>query len=563
MKRFFGAVLSAALLISLCGCAPKEAAESDDPAVGSYAGPHFSIPGLAGSLFGNSSEPSSPPPPEYDKEHRLDAEIPALIDGLEMPVIGAAGYTSVVLPLWPSIPAEIEDPETPEDSEGAEPTQTPSEPVDFPDGPPTEADPSSPAPDEPMELVPDESTAVAPDFPAESEPVPSETPEPEAGPDSLEEPEPDEETDPYEGAVAVWEPGTAFVILEEDGDWWYVARKDVAGWIEHRYCMINLPDVIPSIIYDDTNSYSSLFVSCGKEIPDVTGKAFYNSLTDNARLDRQEFMMPLLYSAARHICAAQHKALAEGNCLVIYQTFRPYETQRAVVNAMTKLAKDDPEVKAGVSTAPWSMAWFINTGLSNHQRGFALDVSMTKVYETETKYIGSRPYLRMTDYEDYRMPTAMHELSIAAISTISPSSSQLSETMNEPAIALRSYFTASGLSPLASEWWHFNDNTAMRDTANNPSSGRYFITECPNCLPEQVPDLLDFYNMIMQSSEPKSSEPKPAEPELSEPEPAEPEPSEPEPSEPEPAEPEPAEPEPSETEPSETEPTEVESLVIE
>ena len=36
--------------------------------------------------------------------------------------------------------------------------------------------------------------------------------------------------------------------------------------------MINLPDIIPSIIYDDTNSYSSLFKSSGIDIPNVTGK---------------------------------------------------------------------------------------------------------------------------------------------------------------------------------------------------------------------------------------------------------------------------------------------------
>lgn len=504
LKRFFSAALSAALLLNLCACAPAETVESGDPpASGSYSGPHFSIPGLPGSMFGDVSGLALPPPPAYDKEHRLYAEIPALTDGLEMPVIGATGYTSVKLPLWPSIPDEPEDAGGHGDSENSDSSQTSSGPESFSGEPAT--GPASPAPvpdesaepgangpadltwDQSIESTPDGPIVLDPELSTGLEPVPSEPANSETDPVFPEEP------DPYEGAVAVWEPGTAFVILEEDGDWWHVARGDVAGWIEHRYCMINLPDVIPSIIYDDTNSYSSLFVSCGKEIPGVTGEAFYESLTGNARLDRQEFMMPLLYSAARHVCAAQQRALAEGNCLVVYQTFRPYETQRAVVNAMSRLAKDDPEVKAGVSTPPWSMAWFINTGISNHQRGFALDVSMVKVYETETAYIGSRPYLRMTDYEDYRMPTAMHELSIAAISTVSPGSSQLSETMNEPAIALRGYFTASGLSPLASEWWHFNDNKAMQDSSGNPSNGRYFITECLSCLPEQVSDLLELY----------------------------------------------------------------------
>ena len=565
LKRFFSAALSAALLVSLCACAPKETAGSGDPtASGSYSGPRFSIPGFMGSLFGNSSEPASPPPPEYDKEHRLAAAIPELVDGLETPVSGATGYTSVELPLWPSNPGPVEDPKAPD------PTQPPSEPEGIPDEPPAEADPSAPAPD--GSIVPAPGLPAGLEAPAEPSeppestpgPVPPEGADPEADPAEAPEAEPEEEPDPYEGAVAVWEPGTAFVILEEDGDWWLVSREDVFGWIEHRYCMINLPDVIPSIIYDDTNSYSSLFVSCGKNIPGVTGEALYKSetLTDNARLGRQEFMMPMLYSAARHICAAQHKALAEGNCLRIYQTFRPYETQRTVVSAMSKLANEDPEVKAGISTPPWSMAWFINTGLSNHQRGFALDVSMVKVYETETAYVGSSPYLRMTDYEDYKMPTDMHELSIAAISTISPSSSQLSETMNEPAIALRGYFTSSGLSPLASEWWHFNDNEAMRKSEGNPSNGRYFITECLSCLPEHISDLLEAYEE-MQSLEDESSETESVEDGSTETESVEPEPSETDPLEMSPSEVESFETEPVETEPMETEPVETEPVATE
>ena len=39
--------------------------------------------------------------------------------------------------------------------------------------------------------------------------------------------------------------------------------------------MINLPDVIPSIIYDDTNSYSSIFRSNGKDIDGITYKVMY------------------------------------------------------------------------------------------------------------------------------------------------------------------------------------------------------------------------------------------------------------------------------------------------
>ena len=104
LNRLFSAVLSAVLLISLCACdsmgtsntpiirvttrpsATSRAPESADPL---ETPPEDSV----------SPEPTPTPSTPYDKDHRLDAAVPALIDGLEMPVIGASGYTSVKLPL--------------------------------------------------------------------------------------------------------------------------------------------------------------------------------------------------------------------------------------------------------------------------------------------------------------------------------------------------------------------------------------------------------------------------------------------------------------------------------
>lgn len=338
--------------------------------------------------------------PKYEPDHKLEAVVPELTDGLEIPVNGATGYTSVNLQVWKN-----------------NPDQTCKAGIPL------------------VEL----------------------------------------------------EAGTAFLIGREEGSWWYITfeqdGKSISGYIEHRYCMINLPDVIPSIIYNDTNSYSSLFRSVGKEIPQVTGQAFYNSSMYNNRLGKTEFVMPMLYAAAKDVCAAQHKALSEGNCLVIYQTFRPMETQRRVLSALSQLADIDDEVRMGVSAPPWNIDWFISTGVSNHQRGYALDVSMVKAYKVEEKNIGKYSFLETVDYEDYDMPTEMHELSNAAASTKSPTSTELSDTMNRPAIALRGYFIESGFSPLASEWWHFNHDYAELITENNPSIGWYFLTECLSRVP--------------------------------------------------------------------------------
>ena len=273
-------------------------------------------------------------------------------------------------------------------------------------------------------------------------------------------------------------PGTAFVILQEEGDWWQVETETETGWVEHRYCMINLPDVIPSIIYDATNSYSSLYKSSGREIPEVTGKSLYPGAVYNARLEREEYCMPMLYAAAKKVCAAQQAALAQGDSLKIYEAYRPYSVQKAVVDGLGALAKADPVVAAGINTSPWHMRYFIATGYSNHQRGFAVDVSLAKVKETEVKYTGSFKYLQITEYEEYAMPTQMHELSMAAASAVGPGSNELAPTMNEPAIALRRYFTEAGMSPRESEWWHFNDFAARDLAAERLSVGNFVAEDC-------------------------------------------------------------------------------------
>ena len=483
LNRLFSAILSVALLIGLCSCNPDEPVNVNPFATArASARPSPTSGGLETPPEGSDSpDPSAPPASGFDRNHRLNVAIPDLIDGLEMPVVGATGYASVTLPLYSSIPGGTVNPNPPPSQS---PSPSPSEPEPSQNVPPDATDSPEPSPDGTGEPAPDETGEPVPDDPIETAPEdpesePAETPAPvslaartltplSAGTSNV---------------VATLNPGTAFLILEERGEWWRVSRGDMTGWIEHRYCMINLPDVIPSMIYDDVNAYSSIFVSCGKNIPGVTGEVFYHTLVYNIRLNRQEFVMPILYSAARHICAAQHKALAEGNCLVVYQTFRPYDTQIAVANAMYQFANVDPEVRAGISTPPWSLDWFIATGVANHQQGYALDASIVKVNAAEIRYVGSYPYLYMTEYEDYNMPTVMHELSMAAVSTISPSSTQLSESMNEPAIALRGYFTSSGLSPLASEWWHFNDFSAQQAASAHPSDGKYYMSECLSRMP--------------------------------------------------------------------------------
>lgn len=286
--------------------------------------------------------------------------------------------------------------------------------------------------------------------------------------------------------------GQGFTIISEDEDWWQIKVDNTTGWVNTKYCMINLPDIVPSIIYDDTNSYKSLFRSSEISIPNITGKQLYNAYKYNKRLSKDEFLMPIIYSMAKKIMDAQTAALEDGYSLKIYETFRPYETQKAVCKNLKELISENKTVYDGIYGGGWSEDWFISQSISNHQKGVAMDVSLVKVNETKIKTTGDYKYLTVTDYSECKMPTKMHELSDAAITFQYgvPASSKtewkevpLAETMTSDAKRLQKYCTGVGLTPLSSEWWHFNDLDTRSNIGENYSTGKYNISKCYSTVP--------------------------------------------------------------------------------
>ncbi|WP_107994731.1 SH3 domain-containing protein [Trichococcus paludicola] len=294
-------------------------------------------------------------------------------------------------------------------------------------------------------------------------------------------------------SIATLEAGSVFEVVEEVGDWWYVQTETESGWVQHLYCFINLPDVIPSIIYNNTNTYASKFVSSGKVIPGITGQALYDGKAYNMRLGKVSDIVPVLYSMSKKINSAQQAALAEGNSLVIYEGYRPFSAQKMTVDALTNLAATDPEVMAGINTYPWDTNWFIATNVSNHQMGYAIDVTLAKITEQQEIIVGDYAATAITGYTEYTMPTTIHELSMASatftgpVKSSSPTAwlqSTLADTMNEAAILLQRYCTDAGLTPLASEWWHFNDLDARFATEGNSSKGEYLLDATMSEAPE-------------------------------------------------------------------------------
>lgn len=82
--------------------------------------------------------------------------------------------------------------------------------------------------------------------------------------------------------------------------------------------------------------------------------------------------------------------------------------------------------------------------------------------------------------------SSIHELSMASatftgpVNALSKTAWQnvvLIDTMNDSSITLQRYCTIAGLTPVGSEWWHFNDIDAMNEIVSNSSDGDYLLSD--------------------------------------------------------------------------------------
>ncbi len=281
--------------------------------------------------------------------------------------------------------------------------------------------------------------------------------------------------------------GDMFYIRQEAGAYWQVCLLDgTVGWLENELCMINLPDVLPSIVYENPNATASIFKTCGEDIDGITGLKLYDGLFYNQRLGKDEYVMPINYAMAKKVGAAQKSALQAGDCLKIVETFRPYEVQMMVKDAVYAKARADKTLMTRLNSGAWNIGWFIATSLSNHQRGVAMDTTLLRITEQTEHSMAGCPFVQVTG-EEYAMPSAMHELSSAAACFASPVSSgsatawrraAAAETMTEGALRLQSYCTDAGMTPLASEWWHFNDLDAQSKVRTTSGNGKFWLDGC-------------------------------------------------------------------------------------
>ena len=244
--------------------------------------------------------------------------------------------------------------------------------------------------------------------------------------------------------------GSMFRIIREENGMWYIEKGEYCGYIDPAYCMIDLADVLPKAQFEIANASASIFRSSGYALDGVTGYQLYTcGKVWHSKIQREEYLVPIMYEAAKKFASAQFLAEQEGLTLKIYDAYRPSSVTYLIRDALNSLCSYNSAVLAGVNNAPngsfWGQGWFLAQSSSSHNYGTAIDVTLVDI----------------ASGQEMAMPSAMHELSTAAVKYSSPESGYYADTMNDMAIKLDSIMVQSGLSPIASEWWHFQDNETL------------------------------------------------------------------------------------------------------
>ena len=251
----------------------------------------------------------------------------------------------------------------------------------------------------------------------------------------------------------------AFCVLDVEDGMFRIRYEDGYGWIDSNYCMINLPDMIGDLcLYHIVNSYDSLYMAHGYEIPDVTGEEIVGY--ERVQTEEGEYLVPLLYPAALKLEKAAFAAIEQGYKLKIYDSFRPREATRDLFDKAADLAEEPipertytgeepdalPEMAEGeiltyemlmTDMGRYSLDYFLASGYSRHNQGIAMDLTLVD----------------LATGEELEMQTAMHDLSWYSEQARN----------NDSANILARIMKDAGFAGIVSEWWHFQDDEAKNE----------------------------------------------------------------------------------------------------
>ena len=133
--------------------------------------------------------------------------------------------------------------------------------------------------------------------------------------------------------------GSRLIVKEEVGDYFLVEHDDEFGYIDSRYCLINLPDYLGDLLeYNIASSYSSVFMAHDYKLYGITGTVLpgYEEVEEAPG----KYLVPYLYPCANKLRPIAERTIEDGYKLRIYDAFRPYKTTRflydTVESYMTK-----------------------------------------------------------------------------------------------------------------------------------------------------------------------------------------------------------------------------------
>lgn len=268
------------------------------------------------------------------------------------------------------------------------------------------------------------------------------------------------------------ETGKAYCVIGEETGFFAVLTDAGVGYIDNRYCMINLPEFLGDLCaYNITNSYDSLYMVHEYEMPGITGTTITGY--KDIRLDDNSYLVPLLYPTALMLEKAALSARDYGYRLKIYDAYRPNKATVGLYNEMEDMLDgpipektytgkkvtlempepEEPVVETGpdgetLPTQPpedpiltyrfvmtnneWPTHNFLAKGTSKHNLGVALDLTLEEI---ETG-------------KELKMQTSMHDLSWYSSRGRNDSDAKV----------LTKIMTGAGFGTIKSEWWHYQDN---------------------------------------------------------------------------------------------------------
>lgn len=266
-------------------------------------------------------------------------------------------------------------------------------------------------------------------------------------------------------------PGQPFMIRTDHGDTWVVTAGSAGGSLDPRLALVNLPDLVPSLVLPGAASPG--YRSSGTPI--AAGAAAL--IAPNPRFGAELPYLPVSLATAQKVQLAQRAALADGNTLIVYATWRPAVAQQKLAESMVAAYDSQPQVRTGIDGDGWDLAWFLPSAADLAGSGDSVEVGLGKLSAPVEPWQPGKPY-RAAAAVPYSMPTAARELSRAAATTVNPprpGQPTVSAPLNDPARTLISYGQAAGLSVAPSAWWRFDDPQA-RSWQQAPLASGWAIT---------------------------------------------------------------------------------------